>query len=558
MLLAIACLLCGWFAPAGAMTVLSDRELDEVSAGGIRTGQVGQGLGQQGQRPQPRTGWPQQPQQPQTAQALPLTARPEEQAGRPALLAVGQVQLAGQLQYRLQLARLAQQQARAVNLVNSFHSDVLGSNNIYAGQGGRNGLRLEQQGLIGQDQRQQGRLSSAVAGTSSSSRHWLESSDQMDQHTVFFVDQQQVTESIQQSSRAWQVAIDGSSRSPEQAINDYLPVYLLSPATAPGSPYFDLPKFEVKVFGTGGSLDYTGLTPVGLGYRIDSIHSQAGDLRLGTTLTYPYLNLGSLVTEGCFLGFCKEKSHPLGTIPNPVPQTSQTHTLPGLGLNFEEWNLGTGFAFAGQGSLAMTTPLHIKVDGTLAFRVRPWLSLTLDLSKITGKESDVWTKEAAVDLVNRDIDFTLLDMTIDPFRVEFNGVVQIMLAGASSGSDDELMQSSVSSYFHNHSRHENSSFTESGSSSYQQSSESFVWSGAQLSGGQAELLAMSEGQLQVCQGSEVLLLDQAQQSMRVLHSVNATGSVAANGFNLARQPALAPVASGQLSLSQQNSFNQLR
>jgi hypothetical protein len=97
-------------------------------------------------------------------------------------------------------------------------------------------------------------------------------------------------------------------------------------------------------------------------------------------------------------------------------------------------------------------------------------------------------------------------------------------------------------------------------SSFSESYEHTVFTGGQMTGAEAELLALSEGTLSVENNSNVSLADGAQRNMRVFNGVNAVSSIAANALNVSRLPSFTagPSAVSRISMQQHNRFNQQR
>lgn len=95
-------------------------------------------------------------------------------------------------------------------------------------------------------------------------------------------------------------------------------------------------------------------------------------------------------------------------------------------------------------------------------------------------------------------------------------------------------------------------------SSFTESYEHSVFTGGQMTGAEAELLALSEGTLSVDNISKVSLSSSAQGGMRVLHAVNAASSITANSFNMSRTPSYTTgtAIKPQFALRQQNHFTQ--
>ncbi len=95
--------------------------------------------------------------------------------------------------------------------------------------------------------------------------------------------------------------------------------------------------------------------------------------------------------------------------------------------------------------------------------------------------------------------------------------------------------------------------------SFIESYEHSIFTGGQMTGAEAELLALSDGSLSVNNSSTVLLSESAQKNMRVFNGVNAVASVAANAFNLSRLPVITGTSTvSRLSMQQHNRFIQQR
>lgn len=94
-------------------------------------------------------------------------------------------------------------------------------------------------------------------------------------------------------------------------------------------------------------------------------------------------------------------------------------------------------------------------------------------------------------------------------------------------------------------------------STYSLSYEHAVFTGGEMAGAEAELLALSEGRLSVDSSSNVVLSDSAQKNMQVGNGINSVSSVAANALNLSRQPIFRGGSSIlRSSTIQQNLFKQ--
>ena len=148
-----------------------------------------------------------------------------------------------------------------------------------------------------------------------------------------------------------------------------------------------------------------------------------------------------------------------------------------------------------------------------------------------------WTWKIEVDLFNVKKTYTVMDKVVaesgDPgYTVE------------TEDRDDDLVEECKAIYV--------------AESSFSESYEHSVFTGGQMTGAEAELLALSDGSLSVDNSSVVSLNDSAQQNMRILHGVNAVSSIAANSLNISLMPSFSMGAAKkpQISLRQQNLFTQ--
>jgi len=97
-------------------------------------------------------------------------------------------------------------------------------------------------------------------------------------------------------------------------------------------------------------------------------------------------------------------------------------------------------------------------------------------------------------------------------------------------------------------------------SSFNETFEHSIFTGGQMTGAEAELLALSDGSLTLDNKNTILLSENAQKNMRVFNSVNAVASVAANAMNMSRLPVMTGGASAvsHVSMQQHNRFIQQR
>ncbi|MCP4408113.1 MAG: hypothetical protein GY807_10210 [Gammaproteobacteria bacterium] len=204
-----------------------------------------------------------------------------------------------------------------------------------------------------------------------------------------------------------------------------------------------------------------------------------------------------------------------------IPSNTVRIGLDLLNFKVHELNYGTGFQI--KGSIFPSDPVSIpgffklEAEAMIDIKILWWtLHLELDLIDIDNK-------------LNLDIDTVLGDLGNTDIETE---------------TEENLVTKQKA--------------IDIAESTYSESYEQSVFTGGQMTGAEAELLALSDGSLSVDNNSTVALSDNTQQNMRVFNGVNAVSSIAANSLNMGRTSSFSarPTGAPQLSLQQHNRFNQ--
>jgi hypothetical protein len=490
----------------------------------------------------------------------------------PDAVAVFQSEINIDYQRKLFLGETAQQDLRALNLENEVSSDVIGTTNIIGGRllvptGTTPRLLFKQTNQLNQLHRQQGHLNSSTAGYSYETTVETKFDYENYNHFAsFFVEQRDRNETFNYYESAWDVAVDKIPL-PDFICED-CELELLTPSPIELIPGFSIGDVvDLGRLGEYGALaNYDGV----ILYTPGAYLSTGADHVIQANLKIPELDFGSIEMRGCFVD-CIEYEKDFGSIGGNII----TLESPPL-LVDDELNLNTGFVFAGKGRITLLEPAFIKIGGEADFKFSVNLDLVVDLSSIdkigiiqTALKQTRWEKHPKLDLIDETIPFTLLSFEIAPFDIKFDGVMKAEVMGGTGEvkkadedtiPPDELQHSSFDYFFRDNSRIE-SAFTEDVTeTSFSESVEHSVLTGGQMTGAEAELLALSEGNLKVNNNSNVSLSGSAQQNMRIVHGVNAVSSIAANSLNVGQMPSFVTgtTRARQVSLLQQNHFIQQR
>lgn len=551
-------------AAALAATVLSDTELGGVTGGGIAPELGGQALSQDQQQPQdPGSGYA-------PPRELPINQGMDRAPGYFAIL---QSSVEARRERNLVLGGASQQGAMALEIVNTLSSDVVSTSNIFDGSSLAPRelpaeIEIHQGNSLNQLHRTQGRLDSSLAGYRyETTVEHRSGTVRYDRYAFSLLDRQRGSAIERTESSAAQVQVGGRVTSFDDLTAGILPLPLI-PVTTYG-PYFPFPLnlggiVDLGLAGKyGGTLAYDGPTLAGLGLTLDHLTTQGKDLVLGTSLKLPALHLGTLKAEGC-LYLCQAASAPLGSIGGGT--LPQEFKLPGLGPWIDALNLGSGFAMVGTAAVAIGKP-DLSLTGRAGIKVTPWLNLTLDLSQ--AKFAGVNIGEIAATLIGRNTwsyseRLGLIDLAV-PFSLDLKELMGKPYAGnvaggtllAGDGTGNGTQATGEEGKEWDDTTAATASF-DVAESSYSESREHSVFTGGQMAAAEAEMIALSDGTLDVNHTSNVQLGDGAQQGMRTVNGVNAVSSVAANALNVSRMPTIrAGAPAGARSITtQQNRFNQ--
>ncbi len=570
-------------------TSLSDIELAEVSGGGIDPQLNGQSLSQEQQQPENNsTGYT--PNKPlQNNDGMELT---------PEFFAILQSEIDVKRERKVNLNGTSQQGAQALNLENVLSSDIVSTNNVF--NGGNitldevtTGIEVNQINSLHQLHRTQGSLNSSIAGYRyETTTHLKNETESFDQKIYVSIDQHDQTTTLTMSENEWSAAV-GKVNFAEQFIEGNKIITILEPETitliAGGTIGVIVDGWWGDKYGAEAS--YTGLFLEGPSASVNNIRpfgSNDSDLLIGATLRLGNIDFGVFRAEGC-VGICAEVTKDLGGLEilnlfeflakvNPVIDgvgfIKEGIILEGMGSVFDdELNLNTGFAFIGNGSLKVLEPSSIKVAGEFNLKVDAGLTFTLDLSGVDvsglfGPWPRSWswpdTAENDKDIIDLKIPFTLLDIKSPAIEgiiydqsFEDKLIAKLGPGDVSASNDIEDIPTETEQ---DTSRIFDKDIIDIGDSTSSESYEHTVLTGGQMTGAEAELLALSEGSLSVDNSNRISLADGAQQNMRVFNGVNAVSSVAANAINISRLPTVTRGLSAvpQISMQQHNSFIQQR
>ncbi len=551
--------------PGAAMsaTALTDTELAGVSGGGIDPHLGGQTLAQDQQQPNTNSVGYVPPREPRTNDGMDLD---------PELFAVLQSAIDSERTRSVALHGQTQQNAVAFNLENINSSDAVSLSNILEGSSLSidditTAVEVNQTNDLAQLHRTTGSLDTSVAGHRY--ERTVESSygtQSYEYRSYSFVERHRRSEILREDITTSSAQVGGRYTSLDDFTSSELPLDIMPPHAFP--KVLDLPPIgaieDAGWFGEwGAEVDYTGMQLFGPGLRIDSISAggtDGNDLLLGTRVELPKLDFGDIYIELC-AGKCSQTHWDLKSVGGNYIYPN--FTIADMAPEVEELNVGAGFDFYGNpnGEVLTATPGFFKVDGEVSLKVTPYATATLDLSKLellgvkiepAVKAADVFNNGTAIgkytwsfDLIDKQFAFDLLDEEIKVPDIDLElGTPEHYSNEWVLALDNDVIEEYDS--------------IDVAESSFGSSYEHSVLTGGQMTGAEAELLALSEGSLSVEDTSTVSLGDDAQRNMRVFNGVNSASSVAANALNIGRLPSFSAGPSGvpQTSVQQQNRFKQ--
>ncbi len=553
--------------PVLAATTLSDTELAGVSGGGIDPHLGGQSLPQEQQQPEKNENGYAPLRQPQSIDGMELT---------PELFAILQSRIDSERQRRLLLNGTTQQNAVALNLENMLSSDIVSTNNIFNGgsislDDVTTNIEINQANDVNQRHRTQGSLTSSIAGHRYEKSELRRSgTESFEYRTYSLVDQHHKSEYLRTFSSGSAAHVGETFTSLDDFTANTLPLELIEP-----NELFRVFKFgpfgkivDLGWFGdAGATIEYTGIGFTGPGLTIDTIKAGGTDnkdLIFGTSVTEPKLDFGQIDIKAC-VSACSQLKWPKPPFSLGGRSIHPEFAFEDMAPEVERLSLSTGLDFAGigNGTPLSATPGTFKVDGEVSIKVVPYATATLDLSKLkllgvsvgpviakfdpfgngTAKTSKTWS----FTLVDEDFAFGLLDkeIKVDDMDLELGDPEHFSTERLISQDNELIVEYDA---------------IDVAESSFNESYVHSAFTGGQMTGAEAELLALSDGSLSVNNNSTVALSDNSQQNMRVFNGVNAVSSIAANSLNMGRTPSYnaRPNGAPQLSLNQQNRFNQTR
>lgn len=551
-------------AAALAATVLSDTELGGVTGGGIAPELGGQALSQDQQQPQELGSGYAPPREPPINEGMDRA---------PGYFAILQSSVEARRERYLLLEGASQQGAMALEIENALASDVVSTSNILDGSSlslaeSPAEVEINQGNTLNQLHRTQGRLDSSIAGYRYEKTVEHRSGSESYQRYAFsLLDRQRGSATERTESSAAQVLVGGRVTSFDDLTAGILPLQLIPFKTY--GPYLPFPLnlggiVDLGLAGKyGGTLAYAGPQLAGSGLTLDHLTTQGYDLVLGTSLTLPALHLGTLKAEGCLYS-CQATSAPLGSIGGGT--LPQEFKLPGLGPRIDALNLGSGFAMVGTAAVAIGKP-DLSLTGRAGIKVAPWLNLTLDLSQAKFVGVDIgeiaatligqnkWSYSERLGLIDLAVPFflDLKELNGKPYDGSVAG--STLLVGDGSGNGTQAAEEKDKEWDDTIAAANAFDVSES---SFSESREHSVFTGGQMTAAEAEMLALSDGNLDVDTTSNVTLGDGAQKGMRTVNGVNAVSSVAANALNVSRMPTIrtgSPAGARSIT-TQQNRFNQ--
>ncbi len=487
---------------------------------------------------------------------------------------------------QLDLNGMTQMDVKAINLENLISSDSIASNNIFDGnslplESSTTGIEVNQGNSLNQLYRIQGELNNAVSGYGYEVITHIKKGTESFDHRIFSrIDLQDQSTSLIINETDWGVAVDKVNYS--EHFNEGSRIFtILEPATFQLIGAAGVGGMVTGLFGEkyGAEAYYTGLLLSGPTASFDDIEPtgiNGEDLLVNATVRAGNIDFGSIKLDACAgaLG-CVSADEDLGDLdilnlfdflavadpliaPNDgISFTSDGIILEGMGSAFnDDLNLNTGFAFVGSGSLLVTDASSITTGGIFNFNAAISAGFSLDLSAIDILGIWTWPYEKSFggDIIDMEIPFTLLNIQGDTFDDEISGELTAELGpgdvstssntnNENSGTNNDLQTPVLD-------------ISSTGDSTYSELYERSSFSGGQMSGAKADLLALSEGELSVDNLSVVSLRENAQRNMRIFNGVNAVSSVSANALNLSRLPE--PSLLSQAVMKQRNAITQRR
>ena len=575
-----------------AATSLSDSELAAISGAGVEPAIVEPLLDE--------TSLPQEQQQPSQNNSNFISPEPFQLVDgmelAPGIFTILQSSANVKRDRNLVLSGDSQMNARGLNLENLLSSDFIAANNIFSGgsltlDDVTSEIEVNQLNSLTQLHRSQGSMSSSILGYGyETTSHIQIGSESYDHRNYYSSDQFNQLSTVNLNESSWLVSVNKVNFS-EQFNEENKIITFLEPV-----------KFTIIAGGTiglvvdgffddeyGAEASYTGLFIEGPSASVNEIEPygiNGEDLLIDTTVRLGLIDFGTFESRICVVD-CAEVDKDLGELEilnlfdflallDPAITSSYGISfstdgviLEGMGSVFDEdLNLNTGFAMVGSGYLKVLDPASIKIKSEFELSVAAGIGFTLDLSSIDLGLFDPWPKswswpddsdEVDNNILDIDVSFTLLNIEGGLFDKSFSGEFIAIL-----GPGNVMASSDVSN--NDPEREENLAIVldmdvvNISDSTFSEFYQYTTFTGGQMTGAEAELLALSEGSLNVDNSSTISLSQSAQQNIRVFNGVNAVSSVAANALNISQLPVVSRGLSSipGTSIQQQNLFVQHR
>ena len=322
------------------------------------------------------------------------------------------------------------------------------------------------------------------------------------------------------------------------------------------------------------SAEYSGLN-VRPNFEVNGLEQRGNDLFLDVKLGLPEIDMGTVSAKGCLI-ICTETDPVYTSFSVDLGSIDKLNIIDGLTLEGMnpltdlDMSINYGIAYAGQGRFS-ASDAGIGIKGELTTNLSGNLDFNINLpdnwwiDEFFGADTLSVHREFDYDVV---IPFTVLDFKgsgvsdnddfkVDGFSVEFNGSICLKLFGDDTScgfleseyeetfyTDNSTSIEQTKDYFSSTSISESNNYTEV--------------HGGVLTGAEAELIIMTDSDLQLNSDSDVNIKDGAQQKLKAVNVVNSAAAISANSLNMdvARRVQLNPSVSSGVLLNQRNYFNQ--
>jgi hypothetical protein len=474
------------------------------------------------------------------------SASSETESARPTIVVAGGADIDLDLRRAIELHDNAERNLTALNVVNAAQSDTVNAINLLHGG---EAFLARQLNAIEQTELH-------VGSASRIERFDANRITTSEQHSRY--DSQSST-----FARTEQVLRTRTSRSVVDTYNAQVPGYfplqnLSLTIGTPALPSVTVPRFGFDltytddvggVYGIRGGLGPFYFDPPQIVLGTVSLSGDDVVLR-GGFVKLPSLDLGSANIDFCFIE-CGGIDVDLPTINGPRIDFGGELRIPGANpFKDVRVNAGGGVSVAGAGHISVDLG-HVRVGAEFSLDI-PDLTTSFSFD-VLGYTVNTGTFGVEIPAVTATVDLIDADIGV-AYDATFNGVLCISIVTTTcQASTHRETNESV------HIDVTRTSATASNSASGGDTSHGneSITIGARMTGAEADLIAMSEGNANIDTTSLVQLDSQAQRGMSVVNAVNATGAMVGNAMNTATQRS-AVQSSGQLSgsIGQSNVFTQ--